>query len=274
MTTGTTTLETPYALAARDLDHFDRHGHVTLRGALSPEILAGIEPDITAKLVELNTMHLPLAERPTYHKAFLQVTNLWRHGERIRELVFSARLASMAARLLDVGAVRLYHDQALYKEPGGGITPWHADQYYWPFSSDRCCTAWIPLQDTPPDMGPLAFASGSHRLDIGRNLQIGDESEAAMQDALGRGGFPLAEQPYALGDVSFHRGWTFHRATPNTSTTPRRVMTVIYLDADMVISEPANPNQEADLARFLPGVRPGGIADTPLNPVLYPPGRA
>lgn len=58
------------------------------------------------------------------------MTNLWQHSERAHELVFSRRLAQIAAELLRVDGVRLYHDQALYKEPGGGITPWHADQYY------------------------------------------------------------------------------------------------------------------------------------------------
>jgi hypothetical protein len=45
-------------------------------------------------------MHLPLAERDTYNKAFLQVTNLWRHDATVRELVFSRRLVRLAATLL------------------------------------------------------------------------------------------------------------------------------------------------------------------------------
>ena len=80
--------------------------------------------------------------------------------------------------------MRLYHDQALYKEPSGGITPWHADQYYWPLNTDRCCTAWIPLQDTPLEMGPLAFSPGSHMVDLGRSLEISDQSEATIKEAL------------------------------------------------------------------------------------------
>jgi hypothetical protein len=28
---------------------------------------------------------------------------------------------------MEVEGVRLYHDQALFKEAEGGITPWHAD---------------------------------------------------------------------------------------------------------------------------------------------------
>lgn len=43
-------------------------------------------------------------------------------------------------------------------ETGGGVTPWHADQYYWPLATDRSVTVWVPLQETPLPMGPLSFA--------------------------------------------------------------------------------------------------------------------
>ena len=86
-----------------------------------------------------------------------------------RWFVLGKRLGRIAAELLNVTGVRLYHDQSLYKEPDGGMTPAHADQYYWPFASDRAVTAWIPLQAVPRDMGPLAFFAGSHRFENGRN---------------------------------------------------------------------------------------------------------
>lgn len=47
---------------------------------------------------------------------------------------------------MKVEGVRLYADQALYKEPRGGYTPWHCDAFYWPLASDKAVTAWIPLQ--------------------------------------------------------------------------------------------------------------------------------
>jgi hypothetical protein len=64
-------------------------------------------------------------------------------------------MARIAAKLMDVDGVRLYHDQALYKEPIGGITPWHADEFYWPLSNDNTVAAWIPLLSIPLRWGPL-----------------------------------------------------------------------------------------------------------------------
>jgi ectoine hydroxylase-related dioxygenase (phytanoyl-CoA dioxygenase family) len=183
--------------------------------------------------------------------------------------VSSPRLARIAAQLLGVQSVRLYHDQALYKEPGGGITPWHADQYYWPFSTDRCCTIWIPLQATPVEMGPLSFAVGSHRFEYGRDLAISDESETKLSEAIEEQGFDVSVEPYALGDASFHLGWTFHRANPNRTDIARRAMTIIYLDADMTVADPKNENQAGDMVSWMPGVKPGDVSETPLNPVLY-----
>ncbi len=45
-----------------------------------------------------------------------------------------------------VEGVRVYADQALYKEPHGGYTPWHCDAFYWPLATDKAITAWVPLQ--------------------------------------------------------------------------------------------------------------------------------
>ncbi|GGJ27695.1 phytanoyl-CoA dioxygenase family protein [Streptomyces brasiliensis] len=247
---------------------FNRDGFVHLSGVLSPEAIAEYEPTITSEVIRLNTQHLPLAERDTYGKAFLQVTNLWRENEKVKRLVFARRLAGIAAALLGVHAVRLYHDQALYKEPGGGITPWHADQYYWPLSSDRCLTIWLPLQETPLDMGPLAYARGSHNFSYGRDLPISDESEARLEEALAEQDFEDVVEPFALGDAGFHRGWTFHHAGPNHGTEPRRVMTVIYMDADIRVAEPTNRQQTRDLG-WMPDTEAGRIPSTPLNPVLY-----
>jgi ectoine hydroxylase-related dioxygenase (phytanoyl-CoA dioxygenase family) len=261
-------LDKPYDLAPTAAAHLDKHGFVRLHNVLDADTIAAYEPLITSRVIELNTQHVPLAERDTYGKAFLQVSNLWRHDEQVRRFAFSTRLARIAAELLGVAGVRLYHDQALYKEPSGGITPWHADQYYWPLSSDRCITVWIPLQSTSQEMGPLAFAAGSHRFSYGRDLPISDDSERELGRRLAAQDFPLVETPYDLGDVSYHLGWTFHRAGPNRSTLPRRVMTVIYIDADMRVAEPVNDPQRRDLG-WMPGTPVGAIPDTPMNPVLY-----
>lgn len=261
----TNELAEPYQLPAGVAARFAEEGFVRLPGVLSAETIARYEPEITGKVIELNTSP-PMAERSTYAKAFLQVENLWTHSELVREFTFSRRLAQIAADLLGVEGVRLYHDQALYKESGGGITPWHSDQHYWPVDSDRTCTVWVPLQETPLPMGPLEFAVGSHRdVALAAGLGISDESEARMAGSR----YEVRGGGYALGEVSYHLGWTIHHAQPNTTDTPRRVMTIIYLDADIRVAPPANEFQAADLERFLLSAPAGAVPDSDLTPVLY-----
>jgi hypothetical protein len=168
------TLDAPFPIQVSQVEQFTRNGFLKLTNVLDPETIERYGAAVTRGVVERNTMHLPLEQRSAYDKAFLQVENLWQHSAEVREFVFGRRLAQIAADLLGVDGVRLYHDQALYKEPGGGLTPWHADQFYWPLSSDRACTVWIPLQKTPWTLGPLQFAAGSHRFEIGRDLPISE----------------------------------------------------------------------------------------------------
>lgn len=214
-------------------------------------------------------MHLPMEERDTYGQAFLQITNLWRQDERVREFVFSKRLARIATELMGVSGVRMYHDQALYKEAGGGHTPWHADQYYWPLSNEHTVTAWIPLQAIPLEMGPLEFSAKSHLIEEGRNLKISDDSEKLIDQKLRLSDFEHIIEPFDVGEISFHSGWIFHRAGANQTQQMRKVMTVIYMEENMKLISPQNPNQEADWEAWCKGAKIGEKIATELNPVLF-----
>ncbi len=260
-------LDAPFALSPEHLSFYAENGYLKLKHVFSPSLLEHYRSIISERVAELSTDAVPLEQRTTYGKAFLQIMNLWTRSEEVKEFVFGKRLAQIAAELIGATGVRIYHDQALYKEAGGGITPWHADQYYWPVSSDKVVTAWVPLQATPREMGPLAFCEKSHRFQIGRDLEISDESEMTLKQALSS--FHLEESSFDLGEVSFHSGWTFHRAGANTTDHPREVMTVIYMDEAMRLVAPKNKNQIADVERWCPGVTIGDVIASPLNPVVY-----
>src|SRR5690606_17344044 len=122
-------LNKPYTLTQEQIDFYKTYKYIKLKQILDVETLLCYNILITKKVEELNNMLTPLEDRTTYGKAFLQIFNLWKQDEDIKRLIFSKRLAGIAAQLMQIEGVRLYHDQALFKEPGGGITPWHADQY-------------------------------------------------------------------------------------------------------------------------------------------------
>ena len=262
-------LEEPFLLSTEQINFFRQNGFVKLKNVLSPEAIAYLNATISDEVQRLNSQHLPLEQRDTYGKAFLQIMNIWTKSQSVKEIVFSKRLAKIAADLLGVSGVRLYHDQALYKEPHGGITPWHADQYYWPLANDATVTVWIPLQETPLEMGPLEFSSQSFKLTAGRDKEIGDESQQMLNETLDKEGFKHVIEPFEIGEVSFHRGWLFHRAGANNTDKMRGVMTMIYMDKDMILKQPENKNQLVDWETWCPGAEVGKQIDTPINPVLY-----
>lgn len=260
-------IDSAYQLTDEQTASFRTRGFVKLSDVLQPGVLSHYGEEIRRAVAERNTNTAPMAERTTYRQAFIQVINLWRENETIREFVFGKRLARIATQLLGTDGVRIYHDQALFKEAGGGFTPWHADQFYWPFASEKCCTAWVPLQHTPLEMGPMGFAEGSHRFETGRDLSISDDSERIVGAALAEADHPFVCEPFDLGEVSFHYGWTFHRADGNRTGRTREAMTVICMDRDMRMAEESNPHQQASV--WCPGVRVGEVIDTPQTPILF-----
>ena len=264
-----TDLDKSYSISAEQINFFKKKGYIKLKDVLSTETLNHYGAIITDLVKKYNKQSKPLEERDTYHKAFLQITNLWTKEETAKVFAFSRRLAQIASDLLETNGVRMYHDQALYKEPGGGFTPWHADQQYWPLATDKCATVWIPFQKTPVNMGPLAFAEGSHQTTFARNIAISEQSEEVIQKKVDELNLPYNFSGYDLGEVSYHYGWTLHRAGGNSTQKPRAVMTMIYMDKEMRLAEPANDNQKVDWEVFCPGVKPGEIIDTQLNPVLF-----
>lgn len=264
-------LSQEYPLSAEQIAGYQENGHILLRGVVSPEEMAAYQPVIVEAAMRYNTEHRPLEERDTYKKAFLQIMNLWEHDEAVRRFVTARRLAGIAAGLMGVEGVRLYHDQALFKEAGGGYTPWHQDQHYWPLDTDRAITMWMPLVDVTPDMGVLHFASGSHTGGYLGEFPISDESQAVFQQFIAERGFRLSHpQPMAAGDATFHSGWVLHAAPPNTTDTIRQAITIIYYPDGTRVLDPVGESRRKDLERWLPGCKPGEPAASPLNPLVYP----
>jgi ectoine hydroxylase-related dioxygenase (phytanoyl-CoA dioxygenase family) len=264
-------LSTPYPVSPQQAEAYRSDGHILLRGVCSPEEIETYRKVLLDATYRYNTETRPIEERDTYGKAFLQVMNLWEHDENVKRFTLAKRFAKIAADLMGVPSVRLYHDQALFKEPGGGKTPWHQDEYYWPLATDDCVTMWMPLVDASVEMGTMTFASGSHREGFLGHMEISDKSEEVFTNFVRDRGYRLTSAgAMKAGDATFHSGWTLHSAPGNATDTMREVMTIIYFADGTMIMEPDNKNREADLERWLPGQKGGEPAASPLNPIVYP----
>jgi ectoine hydroxylase-related dioxygenase (phytanoyl-CoA dioxygenase family) len=261
---------TEYRVNPDLVQNFRRDGHVLVKNLAPRDEVAAFRPVLKAIVDSVARQRDTQGRIDDYSRLFTQVTNVWKLSDAARAIVFSRRFAAAAAQLLGTDSVRLYHDQALFKPPGAEATPWHQDRYYWPLETDLTVTMWLPLVDVAEEMGPVKFASGSHRTDGLGDLTISDNNDRRLAALIADRGWPVSTSPLSVGDATFHSGGTLHAAGANRSGHTREVLTVIYFAAGTRAATPTNPNQQVDLEVFLPGVNPGEEAASELNPVLYP----
>lgn len=260
-----------YPLTEEQCAQYRSDGYLFLPGVAEAEEIGAVRPALLRTVDEVARVRDSQGRISDYSAMFTQVTNVWRKDPAVRAFVHARRFASIAARLMGVPAVRLYHDQALIKEPGGKQTPWHQDAYYWPLDTPHTITLWLALVDIPQTMGSMSFVRGSHRANAMVPGEISDHSGEAMERLIREHGLPVESFALRAGDATFHAGTTLHSAHANRSDRRREVLTVIYYAADAVAVDPGtNEHRKADLSVFLPGVRPGQPAVSDINPVLFP----
>ena len=211
------------------IDAFERDGFVVVPGLLTSAELHDLGRAVDDG-VERRSRHdaRRLEEKSLYEQSFIQCQNLWEDCPGVRPLTFHPAVTSTAARLLGVERIRLWHDQALYKEPGGRQTDPHQDQPYWPIAEADTITAWIPLDGSTRCNGAMAYLPGSHLVGLRRfvNIFSGAPEAVLERDELRHIEPVWVEVP--AGGVAFHHGLTFHLAGPNRTEHPRRVHTAIY----------------------------------------------
>jgi hypothetical protein len=212
------------------VEQFRRDGFVVIDGLLSDAELDFYEPLVTNAVATRKRDAPPLEERSAYAQSFHQCINLWEDYPTIRPLTFHPVLGQAAAELLGVDGVRLWHDQALYKEAGGRATDAHQDHPYWPIVETASVTAWIPFHGSTNASGAMGYLPGSHTAGVRTfvNIFTAEDPAVLMDQPEIRAIEPVyVEVP--KGSVAFHHGLTVHMAHPNTTATDRPVHTIIYI---------------------------------------------
>ncbi len=269
METTTFDLTTKYEIPPAQVEQYRRDGHILLRGVASPEELEYFRPLIIGIAEEAAKTHDLKVRLEDSSLLFTQVTNVWRKSEAAREFIFAKRFARIAAELMGVRGVRLYHDQALLKDPGGSPTPWHKDHYHWPLATHHTIKMWLALSDISEEMGAMVFASGSHHGGLFPEVPFTLNTQEIFSRVIRDRKIPTASYALKAGDATFHSGDVLHSARENTSTRRREVITIIYYEDGTRVMVPNHEHRTIDMREFLPGLQPGDIASTELNPLLY-----
>ena len=217
------------ALTREQLQTFEQRGFVVIDDMLSADELDRYGVAVDAAVAKRSRWDKrPLKDRSRYEQSFRQCINLWEDAPDVRPFTFHPRIGEVAAALLHADAVRIWHDQALYKESQGRETDPHLDHDYWAIEEPRTVTAWIPFDGSSENEGSMGYVPGSHKFDItavadiftgrGFDLDHGDEARGIAPEYIN----------VPRGSVAFHHGRTIHLANPNRSDRTRRVHTVIF----------------------------------------------
>jgi len=261
-------LVTPYELTEDDITSFQDKGFIKLKQVFSP----GAMLRLRALLVERLAATFGASVDGGMGDRFLSLEMVWMDHPLLRAFVLSPRVGKICADLLRVPAVRLYHDNVLSKGPGCGRTPWHFDEHHFPLDTNDVVTAWAPAQPISRAMGPLAFAYPLHVHELVDAVAFEKSTtsyDKTVAQVFASNGVSVDETPFELGEVSFHHNLCFHTAARNRTDKSRIVLAnTYYADGARVVNSPTMVS--GDWQKFMPGVGPGEVAQSPLNPICWP----
>ncbi|MGZ5467288.1 MAG: phytanoyl-CoA dioxygenase family protein [Thermoanaerobaculia bacterium] len=263
-----------------------RDGHLKVRGFFTPEEIAAYRPHLGRAIdAAVRDERLIAAGSVDVGRGWKYVKDVWALNEITRRFLTNERVGRLAADLLGCEAVRLFRDQSYYKAPGGGCTPWHQDSHFIPLDAPEVVAVWIPLAIITPEMAPMDYVTGSHRCTDFLGASGVEEEQMTEYEARMRArGFAIANYgAFEPGDVAVHYASTVHGSRVNRSHAQREVIVSAYFpDGSRVagdislppeaahFEEHANKIRAENVARAMPGLRPGDLADCATLPLVYP----
>lgn len=253
----------------QQIEDFQRDGFVVIPDLLTVEETERFGAAVDRAVASRKSWdQRALSEKSRYEQQFDQCINLWEDFDDVRPLTFHPRILGAAAALLGVERLRLWHDQALYKDAGGRPTDAHQDQPYWPMKETDTITAWVPFDGSKREAGAMAYIPGSHRFGVRKfvNIFFNDEPYDLARGPEARGVEPRwVEVP--RGGVAFHHGLTFHLASGNQTDRTRRVHTMIlFRDGSTRTASHAHPSVDREEIAI------GAPIDGAVTPLCWPAG--
>ncbi len=252
-----------YPLSEKQIESYQHDGYIQLHDVLTAEELRRIRAAVD-EVTEANIQRrqAEAGGLRDYDRVFLQMVNLWRVHDTIREYVFSPKLAGIARRLARTPRVRLWHDHALVKLPGDSKpSPWHQDLPYWPMNESGSLSCWMALDDVSVQNGCMQFIPGSHLWGSLPPINLSNPQDI-FQYVPDKEKVEPKVMAMSAGSCTFHNGLTFHYASSNQTDRPRRAMITIYMPEGITYRE------QRHIVTDGLGLKPGELIARDLFPVL------
>jgi ectoine hydroxylase-related dioxygenase (phytanoyl-CoA dioxygenase family) len=220
-------LDSPLNVKSEQVDSFADNGFVKIENVIDSEFLPEVRKIIQASvLLRKGKDDRELKDKSQYEQSLLQCGYLCWDFPAIKDFVFAKRFAGIVRDLLQADHVRLWHDQALFKEPGGRITDAHQDCSYWPVAEPQFTTTmWLAITDVPIEKGCMYFYPKTNDPNLKEYVDIFKNPHQPVH----LNNSQKIYVPLKAGDATFHSGLTFHGAGNNQTNEMREAMTIIYI---------------------------------------------
>lgn len=184
----------------------------------------------------------------------------------VRRLILDPRLGKLAAELAGVDGMRIWHDQALVKQPWANPTGWHLDNASWSYSSRDAVTIWVALDDATRDNGCLYFLPGAHKAASFEHAGIGPNISDLFELYPQWAELQSVAATMKAGSCSFHNGLMPHGAAANMTPGTRRAMTCGYMPDGSTF----NGKQSALPQAYFESLEIGDVLDNDsINPLIW-----
>ena len=254
-----------YTISNEKVNFFWKNGFVILKDVLSAKEIEIYRQEIKKVSEERNKN-----KEKEFGGAFYQALNIRFDSKGVDQFCLSKRLGKIAADLMKVNTVRIFHEQAIFKHPGDTKSYWHQDQFFWPLNTNLHIGMWMALTDMTKDMGLMRFVKNSHTMGDLVGESISTKSETHFDDIIQEHNLETFEiDSMNAGDCSFHFGWTIHGAGLNTSNKVREAMIVTYYADGSRVGTLDTKDRKGDAELFLGGKKEGEIADHSMNTIVY-----
>ena len=252
-----------------EVDFLFEHGWVKVPNLITPQAASRLLRSAVAEFGEDGSQGLVQGGELKSYQTWFRSRQDPMDDPAFHALAHSPDLGWNAARLLGRdSSIRLMVSSVAAKLAGGHQrgqpTDFHQDISGHTYLEANFLTVWIALDEITPDMGPMRFYDGSHKLgNLGQIVQpeIWDgwapmiARTCTLTDPIG----------YRPGDATFHMAATIHGTGLNLGSRPRWSWVGVLVPGDARYTGAAN---------FLTdglGLTPEGMVDHPKFPVIYTP---
>ncbi len=263
-------------LTQKQIDFYQENGYIVIEDFLRPDELETWQRHVDDAVAQRDGRlvaggprardRVDSEESKYYDKVFVQRMNLWTDHEGMRGLMFDPGLGKMVSELAGVDGIRIWHDQALVKQPWANPTGWHLDNPFWSYSSRDTITIWVALDDATRDNGCLFFLPGAHKIATFDNSEIGSNTGELFELFPHWAELQSVAAPMKAGSCSFHNGLMPHGASANMTPGWRRAMTCGYMPDGSTFNGTRNILPQA----YFDSLKIGEpLEDDSINPLIW-----